>query len=87
MNAKSVSTATIPPMSYPRRIRAAASLAWQTLRTGQYLPAVHYLRGAHDGMESGIEMATQVLAERNLISLPVAEKLTPRLTLVSGGAS
>lgn len=54
----------IPPMSYPRRIRAAATLAWRTLRTGQYLPAVEYLQGTRDGMDVAFELVSKAFMER-----------------------
>lgn len=54
----------IPAMSYPRRIRAAAFLAWQTLRTGQHLPTVKYMQGTRDGMDVALAMVGKSLAER-----------------------
>lgn len=42
----------IPPMSYPRRVRAAARLAWQTMRTGQHLTVEAYFNGTRDGMDT-----------------------------------
>lgn len=54
----------IPPMSYPRRIRTAAHLAWKTLRTGQHLPTVAFLDGARIGMFTGAQMAMDEFAPR-----------------------
>ena len=54
----------IPPMSYPRRVRAAARLAWKTLRTGQHLTVEAYLNGARDGMDSMRSTMHYRLAQR-----------------------
>jgi hypothetical protein len=72
-----------------RRLAIATSCAIRVLRTGrtwQHEAVGAYVKGHRDGMESGLEIAAQSLAERNMITAPVVEKLTPHLTLVSGGA-
>lgn len=55
---------TIPPMSYPRRIRAAARLAWRTMTTGQDLMVESYFNGTRDGMDTIQAAMSRRLAER-----------------------
>jgi hypothetical protein len=72
-----------------RRIRVAASCAIRVLRTGrtwQHESVEAMLAGHRTGMETGIAITTQALAEHGMIAPPVAATLAPHLTLVSGGA-
>jgi hypothetical protein len=91
LNTKSASTTLTTADRLPLhcRIRVAAACAVRVLRTGrtwQHEAADAMLAGHRAGLDRGIAIAGQALAERNLITQPVAAKLAPHLTLVTGDA-
>ena len=72
-----------------RRLHVAISCAIRVLRTGrtwQHEAVEGYMRAHRDGVDAGLYLAAQSLAEHNVITAPVAKRLAPHLTLVSGGA-
>ncbi|ACU71796.1 hypothetical protein Caci_2887 [Catenulispora acidiphila DSM 44928] len=56
-------SAAIPPMSYPLRLRAAARLAWKTLRTGQYLEEAALLNGRRSGLDAGVRITMEEIVQ------------------------
>jgi len=72
-----------------RRLYVAVSCAVRVLRTGrtwQHEAVEGYMRAHRDGVDAGLHLAAQSLVEHDMIAAPVAAKLAPHLTLVSGGA-